>query len=222
MTTQHRLAAWIVALAWVASGMITVSAQEAARAGARAGSAPSSGGSFAGIQVHGHWTIDVRNPDGSLVSHTEFDNAYVPTSRILAEILGGRKAPGRWQVILSGEGGPCGESDGTVGACSLQETLYYPFPQTDYAFKTLAVTAPGPIELAGWFTVTGLAFTPKIDLVQTSLATCFEEIAPRDCVQDRGLHFPPPLLTSHSLHPTPIAVKKDQFVQVKVVISFTP
>src|SRR5438105_1222202 len=27
------------------------------------------------IQVHGHWTIDVAEPDGSAVSHTEFENA---------------------------------------------------------------------------------------------------------------------------------------------------
>jgi len=27
--------------------------------------------------VHGHWTIDVREPDGTLVSHNEFENALV-------------------------------------------------------------------------------------------------------------------------------------------------
>ena len=25
--------------------------------------------------MHGHWTIDVRNPDGTLVTHREFENA---------------------------------------------------------------------------------------------------------------------------------------------------
>ena len=28
-----------------------------------------------GIKVHGHWKIDVRDPDGKLVSQTEFENA---------------------------------------------------------------------------------------------------------------------------------------------------
>jgi hypothetical protein len=28
-----------------------------------------------GIKVHRRWTIDVRQPDGKLVSHHEFDNA---------------------------------------------------------------------------------------------------------------------------------------------------
>src|SRR5262245_35623432 len=43
-----------------------------------------------GIKVHGHWTIDVRNPDGSLASHNEFENAFMghqPLSGILARRL---------------------------------------------------------------------------------------------------------------------------------------
>ena len=28
-----------------------------------------------GIAVHGRWIIDVRNPDGTLVSHQDFENA---------------------------------------------------------------------------------------------------------------------------------------------------
>jgi len=31
-----------------------------------------------GIKVHGHWTIDVKNPDGSVASHHEFENALTP------------------------------------------------------------------------------------------------------------------------------------------------
>lgn len=30
-------------------------------------------GQHEGIQVHGHWTIVVRNPDGKVVSRTEFE-----------------------------------------------------------------------------------------------------------------------------------------------------
>src|SRR5271168_3514589 len=28
-----------------------------------------------GITVHGHWTIDVKNPDGTVASHHEFENS---------------------------------------------------------------------------------------------------------------------------------------------------
>src|SRR5437879_3747133 len=34
------------------------------------------GGPQEGIQVHGAWTIDVREPDGTLVEHREFENAF--------------------------------------------------------------------------------------------------------------------------------------------------
>ena len=38
---------------------------------------PSGDSSREGIKVHGHWTIDVRNPDGTLVTHREFENSLV-------------------------------------------------------------------------------------------------------------------------------------------------
>jgi hypothetical protein len=31
-----------------------------------------------GITVHGHWTIEIRNPDGSLDKHVEFENGLGP------------------------------------------------------------------------------------------------------------------------------------------------
>lgn len=35
-------------------------------------------GQHEGIKVHGHWTIEVRNPDGSMTRHLEFENALDP------------------------------------------------------------------------------------------------------------------------------------------------
>jgi hypothetical protein len=50
------------------------------------------GGIRDGLKVHGHWTIDVRNPNGTLASHREFENSLVggtPDSGagILAQLL---------------------------------------------------------------------------------------------------------------------------------------
>jgi hypothetical protein len=36
------------------------------------------GGQHEGITVHGHWSIEVHNPDGSLVRHVEFENSLDP------------------------------------------------------------------------------------------------------------------------------------------------
>ena len=33
-----------------------------------------------GIKVHGHWTIEVRGPDGRLVERRQFENALVPAT----------------------------------------------------------------------------------------------------------------------------------------------
>jgi hypothetical protein len=70
-------------------------------------------GAHEGIKVHGHWTIEVRNPDGKLVSHTEFENALVQPqgAQALVDMLLGYAVPGGYEILLSnGTGalnGPC-------------------------------------------------------------------------------------------------------------------
>jgi hypothetical protein len=53
-----------------------------------------------GIRIHGHWVIDVRNPDGKLVEHREFENSLVPAGamisgdQLLAGLLSGNLTAG--------------------------------------------------------------------------------------------------------------------------------
>jgi len=54
-----------------------------------------------GVEVHGHWVIDVRNPDGRLVAHREFENALVTRpggllsgDQLLAGLLSGNLTAG--------------------------------------------------------------------------------------------------------------------------------
>jgi len=47
--------------------------------------------------VHGHWTIEVREPDGALVRRVEFDNAFVGPAT-LAKFLGRSHSVGLWRV----------------------------------------------------------------------------------------------------------------------------
>jgi hypothetical protein len=75
-----------------------------------------------GITVHGHWTIDVRNPDGSTVRHVEFENSLdpgfsVPAAtatfpvpggvQLLLSMLNGTASPslGNWGIMLVGPSG---------------------------------------------------------------------------------------------------------------------
>ena len=62
-----------------------------------------------GIKIHGHWVIDVRNPDGTLAAHRDFHNSlvtltgasYGPTGdQILAALLSGNTVPGDPAILF--------------------------------------------------------------------------------------------------------------------------
>ena len=81
-----------------------------------------------GIKVHGHWTIEVRNPDGMLARHVEFENALCPTipgtngggtvfggDIVIAGLLAGTLVTGGWEVQLGSPALPTGSNP--VPAC---------------------------------------------------------------------------------------------------------
>jgi len=70
---------------------------------------PTAGGTPAeGIGVSGYWKIDVRNPDGSLASHTEFENALTADGQLtLVNALLGANAYSSMAIVLSGSPQPC-------------------------------------------------------------------------------------------------------------------
>jgi hypothetical protein len=61
-------------------------------------------GSQQGIKVHGHWVIDVRNPDGTLAQHHEFENSMQDQGFNLVNLLAGTATVGE-PVIVLGNGG---------------------------------------------------------------------------------------------------------------------
>src|SRR5579862_760999 len=79
MTARHRFTTWAAA--------VTASVALGSGLGAAQSRTAPSGGPSEGIKVHGHWTIDVRNPDGSLSSHSEFDNHLSAGGMTLAMAL---------------------------------------------------------------------------------------------------------------------------------------
>jgi len=93
-------------------------------------------GEHEGIKVHGHWTIEVKNPDGKLVSHTEFENALVQPegAKTLAYLLLGIEVPGGYLVTLTNGAatgtGPCGALANGNTSCNLLGSLLSPAPAT--------------------------------------------------------------------------------------------
>ncbi len=79
-----------------------------AQPSARTGQPAASGerrtkGTYEGITVHGHWIIEVRNPDGKLVTRREFENSIqAPGISYLAAILAENNAPSSLSILLNG------------------------------------------------------------------------------------------------------------------------
>jgi hypothetical protein len=55
-----------------------------------------------GIKVHGHWVINVKNPDDTLAEHREFDNSLADGGQLLVGLLSGYLVPGVYGIALNG------------------------------------------------------------------------------------------------------------------------
>jgi hypothetical protein len=86
---------------------------------------PPAKGRGEGITVHGHWTIQVKNPDGKVVQTADFENSLISRagggSTLLAELLYGISTPGGWEVDLDGGAAePC-ISSSAPSQCTMRE-----------------------------------------------------------------------------------------------------
>jgi hypothetical protein len=106
---------------------------------------PPAKGQQQGITVSGRWVIEVRNPDGKVTAHTEFENAIQPAGMVyLAALLAGHNAPGQLSIMLNG-----GDSQFCAGNCT------YVYLETSNYFSSSAFGPCG--SSAEW------ANTPFID-----------------------------------------------------------
>jgi hypothetical protein len=172
------------------------------------------------IKVHGHWTIDVRNPDGTLVTHREFENGLVGAAT-LAQILARQKTPGAWAIFLNGDvcNGPPGPQ-GNTGACVIteQSTLSTSFGDAA-VFFTLTVDM-GSGATASALVLNGNATAVRagaINSVTTYNEPCNSTLSPVACRTAPSGITP---ITSTTLA-SPVNVAAGQIVQVSVVISFS-
>ncbi len=159
-----------------------------------------------GIKVHGHWTIDVKNADGTLASHHEFENALqLGGQAALANLLGRQATIVGWSVEVD-DGSP--ENFGFLiqdqGAAA-----YLPFsgPGT----STNLVITIGPNAQAVLQGSVTAAFGVQLARVDTTLVTLSSPTATR---ADQWT------FTQHTLT-QPISVQANQIVQVTVVFSFS-
>ena len=147
-----------------------------------------SAGHSEGIQVHGHWTIEVREPDGALVSRQEIDNdLQAGGAKRLSMVLGRRSSVGKWWITMSDIGvtarGACLLPDGSPVSCTIIEGPDLGVaPSAFFPNLTVQVPESGPnqdkLVLSG--TVTA-ARDGYITRVQSNFRTCPASVAPADC-----------------------------------------
>jgi len=136
--------------------------------------------SHQGIKVHGHWTIEVRNPDGTLVTHREFENSLQQPGSALIAILARTGTTGAWAVrVDSSAPGLCAPS-GTGSECIIAESSPT-FPGVDSTNMTVGVS-PGSGGVTLSATMPNVPSAGTITLVRTFLSVCPSNVTPNACV----------------------------------------
>ncbi len=174
-------------------------------------------GPHEGIKIHGHWSIVIKNPNGSVASRHEFENALASTGPdFLGQFLARAATQGVWEInLLNSQAG--GSACGGVG-CTLIEPVF----TTAGGSNNLAVsfaTNPSRTVLQGSFQATSAG---DIIQVNTSSTACQPSISPSACpgsLGGAGLAGAQ-IFSSRSLT-SPITVQAGQIVQVTVTFTFS-
>jgi hypothetical protein len=187
------------------------------------------GGTREAINVHGHWVMEVRNPDGTLAERREFDNALAPGGgALLAQWLTRQGSPARWSIELGNYAlpGPCrgGTFNGfPTDYCWIVDAAATPRPPGTAVFPTLTAALGGTN--ANQVILTGSATAlvqGQIEYVATRQGTCVATTAPAQCnVAGTVLQFTVHDLRNSQGQPAPLSVAAGQIIQVTVTISFS-
>lgn len=195
-----------------ALGLLAVLALMAASCG---GVLPEAGGPSEGIQVHGDWTIDIYNEDGSLDRSLTFSNGLLSNgAAIIASALAGQSTIGVWGVTIAGANGVelCPSGPDVNGGCWIPVTRAFTTTEDlagDSARETLRLSGSTTVEVDG-----------SIAAVSTNVGSCEPSVAPADCFPvNRDNGFTAKTLDEDGLDPIPVIA--GQQVQVQVDISFT-
>jgi len=200
------------ALALTCAALVTVvpamtSAADAAR------------GPTEGITVHGHWRIEVLDPDGTLVSTTELENALVEFgAQTLVNSLTGLGVVGGWLVVLYDTTGaqlPCDDGSG-ASHCNIGESdVDYGTIPLHSSDLTVTRSLPWTFSLAGSVTV---AYSTSIDRVGTITKVCDPSNTAASCRPATGFSYAG--FTGKDLTPA-VPVQPGQIVNVTVNLSFS-
>jgi hypothetical protein len=193
-----------------------------------------------GIKVHGHWTIDVKNPDGTLAQHHEFENSLqLEGAATIIQLITGIDVPSDMGIGVTSPAGqtpPCGVSQQNI--CLMVRSLKDE-PGTSFCISLAqcSVNLTSAINLASQpysLTYSGsfqASFAGSITGVESVLGTCnltpaisAETTSPAGCTAETG--FPPAGSTTGFAYfsattISAVAVTTGQIVQVSVAFTFS-
>jgi hypothetical protein len=184
-------------------------------------------GSQEGVKVHGHWVIDVKNPDGTLAQHREFENS-LSNPNILVAFLYGAEVPVDFAILLGGSTPPCTLSSSSYYCTIVHNLSVLPANAicgTFYCVTGLTVTPnygqTPSLVLAGNLTATQAG---SINVVATDIGICggpnatTSTVSPSSCAAgNNGYGYS--TLTQTSITAVPII--SGQIIQVTVTITFS-
>ena len=181
-----------------------------------------------GITVHGQWTIDVINPDGTSAGHYEFENALAYNGKsALVQLLGRQNSVGAWAIGLVPQGfvswdtstspwsyggyfgGSASAMPGLIG-----ETGAYLTVSNDLQLEVDTSTNPS-LRLKGSLHTTKDVIIGQVETVLYKLSSA---LPPQNASGTEG--FTSQVFTQKNLD-EPVALQAGQTVQVTVVISFS-
>ena len=202
-----------------------------------------------GVKVHGHWVIDVRNPDGTLAQHRDFENSLTSPNggdAIITGLLTGTYVYGTWYVVESAtQTGKQICSSSIASGCAIMTATHNPIITSfcesgNWVCKTGALTAQliaatsstaSTVQLQGSITASA---TGNVASVATWMEYCTPDtgaaMTPASPVQCTSVTASNPVpagtgegerpLTATTL-PTPITIVAGQVVTFTVTISFS-
>ena len=131
-----------------------------------------------GIKIHGHWVIDVRNPDGKVVQHRDFENSLVTNGaamsgdQILAALLSGNASVGDPAIVFI-QGNINGLGIDNSLNCVMGQVNCWPALTTAQAASAYATAVGtsilGPGEVTGLSTTVN--FSPSVNWVLSGNVT---------------------------------------------------
>jgi len=184
-----------------------------------------SGGANEGIKVHGHWTIEIRQASGAIVTRREFENSIAGGSgdKLLAQLLSRQLSQGLWLITLVGSPQVCASP--AVGVvCWIAEPGLLSTPSQplvpSYEFETLKVSLNGnTLVLSGIATAYQSGAIIQVGTNNFPCVPTFSVAAPCTVASNNTLEGEVPF-TAATLS-APISVSAGQTISVTVSISFS-